>query len=108
PAEPRHESGADGADGFQQVANMDAGNGAGRALELTIMVARERNDGTVATVFYPGRDQSHHALVPRLVIDADAAGQSRLVETIDKGERLVAHRRLDVAALVVDAVERFR
>src|SRR5690606_23960016 len=78
------------------------------ALELTIMVARERNDGTVATVFYPGRDQSHHALVPRLVIDADAAGQSRLVETIDKGERLVAHRRLDVAALVVDAVERFR
>ena len=52
---------------FQSVADVDAGDGAGRAAQRTIFGARECNHRSMQPVFNPAGDQTHHALMPALV-----------------------------------------
>ena len=59
----------------------------------------------MATLANTRCDQADHSLVPGILVHADAGRQITLVHRINKCEGLVAHIRLDLPAITVDAVE---
>ena len=56
-----------GRDAVEGVANIDAGNGARRTAQRTVLGARERDDRPMQPVLDSSGDQSHHALMPALI-----------------------------------------
>ena len=74
-------------------------------LQKIVVLTGEGDHGSMAALLYARRDESHDALVPASVINANATGPALLAYLIDKFKGLVTHRRFDVSALTIDLIQ---
>ncbi len=98
----------------ERVAQVKAGDGAARALELVLAagrLARREDEGrAVQPVLQPRGDDADHALVEVGVEHAQRGRRllAGLEQRLGQLQRLLAHAALDLAALAVDGVEALR
>ena len=104
PPEPQQQPGSALGDEIQRVAQMQAGDGAARALDFAGRAGGEREGRAVVAVLHAPGEDPDDTLVPGRVVEADAA---RLADG-ELREELVGlqpHVRLDRAPLLVELVE---
>ena len=73
--------------------------------EEIFVFARERNNRPMATFTHTRGDESDNSLVPGVVIQADTIRPALLAQLVDKPERLLTHRGLNVSSLTVNLIQ---
>jgi hypothetical protein len=98
----------------QRVAQVEAGDGAARALQLVLLARRlarrEHEAGAVQLLLDARGHDAHHAFV-ELGVEQGHGGRRvlpLLEQRLGQQQRLLTHVALDLAALAVDAVQRAR
>ena len=108
-AELVEQTGMTGGDRVEDVAHVNARHRAGRALDpARLFGGRERNHGPVQSLLDPRRDEPDHALVPAVVVHADAgrhvARESRQLR-VELCQRFELHLRFELASIGVELRE---
>src|SRR6266581_3251386 len=101
PPEPQQQPGSALGDEIERVAQMQARDGAARALDFAGRALRKREGRAMVAVLDAAGEDPDHALVPGRIVEADAA---RLAD-VELREELIGlepHVRLDRAPLFVD------
>ena len=97
-----------GIDHRQGIADMQAGDGTGRALQLLAVFARcERHHRPVGLFPHPRRQNTNHSLVPVGIKQRQPPGQPVLIQR-EVGQQILGlalHLPLDVATLTVEGIQ---
>ena len=101
-----HQARMAGIEQFEGIAQMHAGNGAPRALELGLAALGKRDHRPVVLLLHLGSHQPHYPLMPLVSVQHYAGGHLAIAKAdlLQGSECLLLHPLLYLLALLVEAV----